>query len=208
MEASKNAQNQATKNMTTGEGGMMTTADPYLDRAVRILRQHGMDRSTADREKSGGTERERYLHTSTNYRMTDIQAAVGLVQLDRLEEIIARRRFMGARYGDAFNSMRDVVPPFEPDYARTAHQSYVVRFPGKAGQMGTVAALLRTKGVDTRPGIMCAHREVPYREAWPEGLLPESETAMDETLILPLYSSMTEGEQDRVLEALEEATRL
>jgi len=196
------------KIITTGEGGMVTTADPDLDKRIRILRQHGMDRSTVERENSDTISRERYLYTTTNYRMTDIQAAVGLVQMGRLDEIIARRRALALRYGVAIKSMKDVIAPFEPSYARATYQSYVVRLPGEAGRVKRIASSLQKNGIDSRPGIMCSHRELPYANAWPEGCLPESESAMDETLILPLFPSMTEAEQDRVITALQDAAKL
>jgi dTDP-4-amino-4,6-dideoxygalactose transaminase len=196
------------KIITTGEGGMVTTSNAELDMMIRILRQHGMDRSTLERENSNAISRERYLHTTTNYRMTDIQAAIGLIQLNRLDKIIARRRALAVRYGEAIKTMKDVIAPFEPPYARTTFQSYVVRLLGDAGRVKRIAESLRDNGVDSRPGIMCAHREPPYAQAWPEGCLPESESAMDETLIIPLFPAMTNLEQDRVLAALEDAAKL
>ena len=196
------------KIITTGEGGMITTHNSEVDRMVRVLRQHGMDRSTIDRENSVNVVREQYLHTTTNYRMTDIQAAIGLIQLGRLNAIIDQRRKLATRYNNAITNLKDAIPPKVPSYARTTYQSYVVRFKGKEGKAQKIANYLKENGVDTRPGIMCAHHEPPYSENWPKGSLPESELATQETLILPLFPGMTEDEQERVLTALEDAVKL
>jgi len=181
------------KVVTTGDGGMMTTADPDMDRLARLLRQHGMSVSDAERHQAGKVVIEQYLTTGFNYRMTDIQAAVGIHQLGRLEEIVAKRRRLATLYCEALAAVPGLLLPPEPAFARTNWQTFVVRL-AEPGRRLAVMDYLREKGVATRRGIMCAHLEPPYSPAWPKGSLPASERASETGLILPLYPEMTENQ--------------
>lgn len=194
------------KLLTTGDGGMLTTADPALDASFRLLRQHGMSVSDLARHAASRVVFEEYVETGFNYRMTDIQAAVGLEQLKRLGPLLARRRMLAARYAEALDMIPGVEPPQEPDHARTNWQSYIVRLEDPVRQRGVMDALL-AEGVVTRRGIMCAHLERPYSRAWPPGSLPASEAARDSGLILPLYHQMGEEDVMRVCAALGRAVR-
>jgi dTDP-4-amino-4,6-dideoxygalactose transaminase len=148
--------------------------------------------------------------------MTDVQAAIGRVQLERLPEIVARRRVLAERYATLLADVAGVRPPTEPAWARSNWQSYCVRLPAGVGQHAVMQALL-DQGVSTRRGIMCSHREQAYAlEPWSCGSgpglcgckpgtcrrLPESERAQDETLLLPLYPQMTDEQQDYVVAQL------
>lgn len=190
------------KLVTTGDGGMLTTASSTFDQKFRLWRQHSMSVSDTVRHRSKQVTFEAYPELGFNYRMTDIQAAVGREQLSRLPAIIARRRQLAARYSELLSA---VIPPTEPAFARSNWQSYCVRLPQGVDQRETMQLLLDS-GVSSRRGVMCAHREAAYTgaEAWREapGGLVESERAQDESLILPLFHQMTEEEQDRVVAAL------
>jgi perosamine synthetase len=196
------------KLLSTGDGGMLTTQDPELDAHVRLLRQHGMSVPDTVRHTSQQVIREDYPIVGFNYRMTDIQAAIGREQLKRLADVVARRRQLAARYNDRLCRIDEVVVPFEPGWARSNWQSYLVRLTDGLDQ-GTVMQRMLDAGVSTRRGVMNAHREPAYPPgSWRAGsTLNRSERARDTAIVLPLYHQLTEDEQDRVVDALAEAVR-
>ena len=143
------------KVITTGDGGMLTTANPEFDRKFRLLRQHSMSVPDTTRHASDRVTFEEYLELGYNYRMTDIQAAVGREQLKRLPEIIALRRELAARYNKLLAYIRDVTVPYEPAFARSNWQSYAIRIPNGCNQM-VVMQFMLDRGIATRRGVMCA----------------------------------------------------
>jgi dTDP-4-amino-4,6-dideoxygalactose transaminase len=191
------------KVITTGEGGMLTTRHADWDAQFRLLRQHGMTVSDAVRHGSSQVIFEEYPVSGFNYRMTDMQAAIGRRQLQRLPQIIARRRALAARYGELLAQTPGLRPPVEPEWARSNWQSYCVRLPDGADQARVMQAML-DRGVATRRGVMCAHLEGAY-----EGVrappLPNSEEAHLRCVLLPLYAQMTDEMQVAVVEALRAA---
>ena len=210
------------KVITTGDGGMLTTSRPEWDQQFRLWRQHTM--SVPDTVRHGAREVivESYPALGYNYRLTDIQAAVGREQLKRLPEIIARRRELAQRYREGLATISGLVLPREPEWARSNWQSFCVRLPDHCDQRQVMQSMLDA-GVATRRGIMCAHREPAYRqEPWscgsgPEACacppgscakLAESERAQDTCLLLPLYYQMTGEEQDYVITKLFQACAL
>ena len=189
------------KVVTTGEGGMMTTADPNHDRRIRLWRQHGMNVPDTIRHHSPQVVFEDYDCLGYNYRMTDIQAAVGRKQLERLPQLIARRRTIASQYVELLGNIEGLVMPFEPASAQSNWQSYCVRLPDRVDQR-TVMQNLLDQGIATRRGIMCAHREAPHRGERPRHDLRQSELAQDHAILLPLYAQMTESEIAQVADAL------
>ena len=191
------------KVMSTGDGGMLTTNEPEYDRLFRLWRQHAMSVNDQVRHSANQVIFEEYPMLGYNYRMTDIQAAVGREQLKRMPEIIAVRRRLAARYAELLASIPGLELPHEPDYAHSNWQSYAVRLPTGCDQRAVMQAML-DRGVATRRGIMCAHREVPYQRA--EGYnLPASELAQDRAIVLPLFPQMTDEELEYVSAMLHEA---
>ena len=185
------------KILTTGEGGMIVTQDPEISTRLRRLREHGMSVSAADRHRSGGAPvKEQYLEVGFNYRMTDIQAAVGLVQLDRLPGVIARRRELADRYAAGLADLPGVRTPSDPPWGTTNFQSYCVLVDAEPGR-DELMARLASVGISTRRGIMAAHLEPPY--AAPPVSLPVTEHLTANTIILPLYHALTEAQVDRVV---------
>lgn len=187
------------KLVTTGEGGMITTDDPELAVRLRRLREHGMSVSAADRHATGSVKREQYLETAFNYRMTDLQAAMGLVQLGRLAGMIARRRELAARYDELLIPL-GFRPVQDPEFGTANFQSYWVELPDDAPSSEDVLASLAAAGISGRRGIMAAHLEPAY-EGHPHADLPVTEHLTDRTVILPLHHELTEADQRRVVEA-------
>ncbi|HEX6529146.1 MAG TPA: DegT/DnrJ/EryC1/StrS family aminotransferase [Burkholderiales bacterium] len=192
------------KLVSTGDGGMLVARDRALIDAARELRHHGMSVSDIARHGSDAVLFEDYRRTGFNYRMTDIQAAVGLEQLKRLPLMLERRRAQAARYAKLLTGVAGVEAPVEPAYARTNWQSYVVRLARGEWQRPVMSAM-RERGIATARGIMCAHLEPPYRGTWPRGCLPHSEAMRERGLVLPLFHQLGPAEQERVVAALSAA---
>jgi perosamine synthetase len=204
------------KVITTGDGGMITTNNPEWDRQFRLLRQHSMSVPDTVRHGSKQVIFESYPALGYNYRMTDIQAAVGREQLKRLPEIIERRRFLARRYHLMLADIPGLKLPTEPIWARSNWQSYCIRLSQQYDQLQVMQAMLDV-GIGTRRGIMCAHREPAYlKESWSCGAerdscncaggscdrLIESEKAQDTAILIPLFHHMSEQEQDTVVNEL------
>jgi dTDP-4-amino-4,6-dideoxygalactose transaminase len=191
------------KLLSTGDGGMLTTSDPSLDRAFRLLRQHGMSVPDSVRHTASRVVHEEYPVLGFNYRMTDIQAAIGREQLKRLPAVVARRRELASRYAARLGACAGVVVPREPAWARTNWQSYAIRV--DARRRTPVMQLLLDRGIATRRGAMNAHREAAYGPGtWRSaGSLRNGEEAQDTSIVLPLFHQLTERDQDLVIEAVE-----
>lgn len=183
------------KVLTTGEGGMITCNDPELYRRMKLLREHGMSLTPDVRHVSG--QAESYEVTAYNYRMTDIQAAIGSVQLSKVPDFVAERRRLAEQYREQFREIRWIEFPEEPPYACCNRQSFPVRvLSGAPLTRDKVMGHLQEQGIATRRGIPCIHKEPPYIDSgW---CLPESEAASRESLILPLYNGMTPEQTERV----------
>jgi len=193
------------KVLTTGEGGMITTADGDLATRLRGLRQHAMTVSDLARHSSTKVVIESYDEVGYNYRMTDLQAAVGIVQLQRLEEMIAKRRELAQRYSSQLASLPWLVLPTEPAECQHTFQSYMVRLRDDAPvSRDEFMQILLDRGISSRRGIMAIHRELPYRnEKWP-GVLPVTDRVTDTAVVLPLFHAMTPDDQEYVIECIRE----
>lgn len=195
------------KLLTTGEGGMAVCADAETAARMRRLREHGMSVSAADRHSSGSVAPESYGEVGFNYRMTDIQAAVGLVQLRKLPAMVARRRELAERYREGLKGLFADMPGArlvgDPVHGTTNYQTCWLMLGGDAppGARDRLLADLAGAGISARRGIMAAHLEPPYAgsERVP---LPHTERLARDSLVLPLYHSLTTGQQDRVVAAL------
>jgi dTDP-4-amino-4,6-dideoxygalactose transaminase len=192
------------KVMSTGDGGMITTSNDAWDARFRLLRQHGMSVPDTVRHSANQVIFESYPILGYNYRMTDIQAAVGREQLKRLPEVFAARRAMADRYRSLLSRIPGLAVPQEPAYARTNWQSYCVRLPGHADQRAVMQHMLDA-GVSTRRGIMCSHREEPYRNGGEPLSLPHSEAAQDHCIVLPLFPQLSASDQERIADHLAQA---
>ncbi len=194
------------KVVTAGEGGMLTTSRPDLDAKFRLWRQHGMSVSDAQRHGSPTVIFEDYPVQGYNYRMTDIQAAIGREQLKRLPSIIAQRRALADRYREALGGIDDMTLPAEPSWARSNWQSYCVLLAESVDQRRVMQSMLNS-GVATRRGIMNMHQERAHSDVPLPHPLMRSQVARDHCVLLPLFAQMTTDEQDEVIAALKTALK-
>ncbi|MFN0195655.1 MAG: DegT/DnrJ/EryC1/StrS family aminotransferase, partial [Planctomycetaceae bacterium] len=191
------------KVISTGEGGMITTHNAAYAQRMRLLRQHGMSVPDTVRHHSQQVVVEQYTLLGYNYRMTDIQAAIGIEQMKKLETIVAMRRKLAARYDAAFKDHPWIRPPFVPEECETNYQSYAVQLAESAPvSRNQLMQMLLDAGISSRRGIMLSHLEPPYADQPLRRPLIHSEWASENSLLLPLYPSMTETEQDFVIEQL------
>jgi dTDP-4-amino-4,6-dideoxygalactose transaminase len=193
------------KLLTTGEGGMIVTPDAEVAARLRRLREHGMDASAVNRHASPQPMIERYLETGFNYRMTDIQAAIGLVQLGKLDRMVARRRELAARYQHLLADIPDLAMVRDPAYGTTNYQGFwIVLPPGFPVSRNELLGRLAGAGVSARRGVMAAHLEPAYAGE-PRPHLPVTERLTANSVTLPLFHEMTEGQQDHVVSVIHAA---
>jgi len=194
----------ARKVITSGEGGMIVTDDAKLAARLRRLRHQGMSLTDFERHGASPTTFESYPEIGYNFRITDVQAAIGNVQLGRLDDAIGRRRLVAERYSAGLSNHRWLIPPVPPRHVQTNWQSYQVRL--RAGAPLNRDALmesLHAQGVPTRRGVMASHLELPYRATAPT--LPKTEDAAANCLQLPLHPGLELSDAELVLTAIERA---
>jgi dTDP-4-amino-4,6-dideoxygalactose transaminase len=193
------------KVITTGEGGMIVLDDPDLARRARELVDHGASISDAEKHRSdtvAALRSEVFAEIAYNYRLSDLQGAVGAVQMTRLDELVARRRERALRYSAAFRGSGWIVPPDVPDHVDTNWQSYVVRIdPSSPVSRDELAQLLLDAQIACRPGYTACHRQPAYAEARDQSL-PNTERALASSLVLPLYPDMEDEAQSQVIDAV------
>lgn len=198
------------KIITTGEGGMALTNDDELARHLAMLRTHGITRNSAmfqvsDSREVGPWHYEQQM-LGFNYRMTDIQAALGLSQLERLDDFVERRNVMARRYNELLQGLPLQLPVVQPEN-RSAFHLYVVRLKRNATgrSHSQIFEELRKKGIGINLHYMPVHLQPYYRElGFAPGQYPEAETHGEDAITLPLYSALTDEDQDRVVSALKE----
>jgi len=197
------------KAVTTGEGGMLVTDDDVLAGRARVLLNHGASVSDLVKHKADTVEAllaEEFHEVGYNYRMTNLQGALGVVQMSRIEEILVQRRQRAERYSAAFAQVPGVIPPVVPDYATPSWQSYAIRVAADAQvSRNEVAQRLLDAGVACRPAYMACHLQPVYQRSYPDLRLPGTEKALNSVIILPLYPRMSDAEQDYVIECVAQA---
>jgi perosamine synthetase len=186
------------KLITTGEGGMLLTNDAEMAERARALRAHGMSLSDLTRHRADRVLFEEYRELGYNYRMTDLQGALGLAQITRLDTIIERRQHLARRYSAALAHVEDIRLPPSPTDTPHTYQSFMIEVP--PGVRDTLMSELLAVGVATRRGVMAIHMEPLYRRRYPALCLPVTECGTRDTLLLPMYTTMTSVEQEYVVE--------
>jgi perosamine synthetase len=189
----------ARKILTTGEGGMVTTNDAAGAKRLRLLRAHGASVSTADRDLASKVVLETYPEVGFNYKITDIQSAIGVVQMAKLDSVVAERRRLAARYDQMLAGDERIVVPYEPVGYQHVYQSYCVRLRSRRTQDEVMTAMMDA-GVATRR-IFSIHDQPAYRDDRAPHL-PHTEAAAAECILLPMFVGLTEDEQDQVVRAL------
>jgi dTDP-4-amino-4,6-dideoxygalactose transaminase len=189
------------KVITTGEGGMITVHDPAVAERLRRLRAHAMDVSDLARHAARDVVIESYPERGFNVRMTDMQAALGLCQLEVLDTVLTKREHLAERYTAALRQIPGLEPPYDPPYARRTWQSYCVRVTSQSavGRTELMRRLL-SDGIPTRRGVMAIHHEAAY--AGTAGELPITDAAARDVLMLPLFPDLTFEQQDYVIARL------
>jgi dTDP-4-amino-4,6-dideoxygalactose transaminase len=191
------------KVITTGEGGMVTTNNRGYAEQLRMLRHQGMNVPDTVRHRSKTVIVEEYPYLGYNYRLTDIQAAVGVEQMKRLDRIVWQRRELAARYGRALADHSWIEPPCVPEYAQPNFQSYAVQLTDDAPvARDEFMQRLLDAGIATRRGVMLSHLEKPYEDWAVRTSLPQSEWASARSMLLPLFPHMTIEQQDEVIQSL------
>lgn len=183
------------KSITTGEGGMVTTNSRDLYEKLCSLRNHGIMKKN---------DEEIFTDLGYNYRMTDLQASLGLAQFKKLENILEKRLALAKSYDNAFREISYIQTPFVPRYMRHTYQSYMIKIIGGDVSRDRVVDKLKEKGIATKKGIMLIHKEPLYQKLFGKISLPISERVAKSCLILPLYAKMRREEQGYVINSLKE----
>lgn len=182
------------KVITTGDGGMVTTNSPELARRVRALRQHGLLNPA-----------EGYLEVGYNFRLTDMQAAVGREQLRKLPELLSKRRMQAECYIKAFSNIEWLQPQLDTPDTKSNYQSFQMRIlPGSPVSQSQLVSHLDQKGITAQPGIVPIHKQHFYSSAT---YLPETERAYREVVMLPIYHSLSSDEQHYIINSVLELFR-
>jgi dTDP-4-amino-4,6-dideoxygalactose transaminase len=194
------------KMITTGEGGMITTDDGPLVEKARALRSTGASISDLERHKAKGILVQQYLDVGYNYRMTDMQAAIGLVQMKKLDAILTQRTAQARVYDAALKEMDEVEPPYVPEYCTHAYSSYLIRLGPSAGiSRDELLRFMAAQGISCRVGIQPLHLEPIYRQRFGHLRLPVAGEAARTTMFLPIFPGLTEDQQRRIIETLKKA---
>ncbi|MCK6554557.1 DegT/DnrJ/EryC1/StrS family aminotransferase [Candidatus Binatia bacterium] len=191
------------KMITTGEGGMLVTDNEAWAERARVLRSTGASVSDLVRHQAKGTIVQEYVEAGFNYRLTDLQAAIGLVQLGRLPAMLAERRRQAEVYDAALAPVDEIEPPYVPPYAEHAYSSYCIRLRPQARVSAHDLVLrMAARGISCRHGIQPLHREPYFRERTAGLVLAESEAAASDSLFLPIFPGFLPADQGRVVDEL------
>lgn len=189
------------KVISTGDGGMITTNNEAYYNRMKLLRQHGMSVNDRARHESSKIIFEDHLEVGYNYRLTDIQAAVGIQQLEKIDWIVGKRRKIAKRYHKAFKGINCIQLPTEKKGYFSNYQSYSIYLKDNCPHSrNDIMQKMLDAGVSTRRGIMTTHRETAYKEECAGLSLPVSEKACDRSIILPLFVPMKDEDIDKVIE--------
>ena len=187
------------KVISTGDGGMVTTSRQDFADRMKLLRQHGM--SITDRARHGSSKVvfEDHLEVAYNYRLTDIQAAVGIQQLAKLDVIVNERRKIAQRYAELLKDIDCIRLPQEPEGCYSNWQSYsIYLLPNAPIERNDLMQRMLDAGVASRRGIMTSHRETAYTKRDGITSLPITEDACDRSIIIPLFVPMSNDDVNTV----------
>jgi perosamine synthetase len=196
----------ATKTLTTGEGGMVTTNDPSLADRIALMRLHGLSRDAWKRYTAEGTWRYEITEAGYKYNLTDLQAALGLVQLSKCEEMWRRRVAIAQKYDKALASFEAYRTPKVAEDVQNAWHLYVILVRPSALRIhrDRVMEELRQRGIGTSVHFIPLHLHPYYQRTYGyrPGEFPVAEDYFDRCISLPIYPGMTDEDLHRVIEAL------
>ncbi len=189
------------KIITTGDGGMISSNNPDFDERFRLLRQHGMNISDSVRHSSKKVIIEKYTTTGFNYRMTDIQAAVGIEQIKKLPYIVKVRRRLASYYRESLQDISWIILPQEEKYCNTNWEAFPIRISNSAKySRNEIMQHLYDIGISTRRGIMNAHQEMPYApQKWS---LKNTELASNSSFLIPLFPSILDEQVEYIISSI------
>jgi perosamine synthetase len=187
---------------------MIMTSRPNFAERMRRLREHAMTVSAADRHASIEPVIEEYPETGFNYRMSDMQAAVGIVQLTRLDAMTARRRDLAHYYQERLAGITGLRIVTDTPLGRTNFQSFWIVLPDDFPlTRDNLLRKMMKRGISARRGFMAAHLEPAYRDSR-HGELAVTERLTRQSLILPLFHEITQDQQDQVIAVVRESAGL
>ncbi len=188
------------KVITTGDGGFITTnREDYYER-LKLLRQHGMSVNDRERHVSKKVIFENHLEIGYNYRLTDIQASVGIKQLEKLDWIVSERRKIAHKYHEAFKNISYLKIPQEENGYYSNYQSYSIYLEKNCPiSRNELMQQMLNFGIATRRGIMTIHREIAYKKEFQNISLPITENVSDNSILLPLFVPMSESDFDYIV---------
>lgn len=191
------------KVMTTGDGGMITTNNRKYYERLKLLRQHGMSVNDRARHLSKKVIHEEYLELGYNYRMTDIQASIGIKQLEKLDWLISERRKIAKHYFNALKNIKCLALPQELPNSFSNFQSFSVYLKDNCPiKRNVLMQKLMDKGIATRPGVMTIHTAAAYKKLCKNTHLPVSEKISARSMILPLYVPMKTYDLNRIIKEI------
>jgi perosamine synthetase len=191
------------KVISTGDGGMITTNNEAYYERLKLLRQHGMSVNDRTRHESSKIIFEDHLEVGYNYRLTDIQASVGIQQLEKIDWIVGKRRKIAFKYHKAFKGIPFLQLPIEKKGFYSNYQSYSIYLKDDCPvSRNDIMQKMLDAGISTRRGIMTTHRETAYKDECKGLSLPVSEKACDRSIILPLYIPMKNEDIEKVISTL------
>ena len=182
---------------------MILTDNRTLAHRARMLRTHGMSLSDLQRHHAVSVAIEEYHDLGYNYRLSDLHAAVGIEQMKKLDFVLMRRKQIADRYDEAFADLECIQLPFSSYDQPHSYQSYIIQLrPQAPSTREQVMQEMLEAGIATRRGVMAIHLEPYYRQRFPQVKLPVTEVAAQCTLLLPIYATMTDSEQEYVIDHL------
>jgi perosamine synthetase len=191
------------KTISTGEGGMLATIDGSVAERARRLRSHAASVSAVSRHEAKGLVAEQYEELGFNYRMSDVQAAIGIEQLQKLDRLLARRRAIAEKYNDALGSLAELQIPARPAYAGHSYQSYGIRLTAECRcRRDDLLRELVELGISCRRGISPIHLEPLYAQDHRPISLPVTEAVAAQSLFLPMFASLSDADQNRIVDAV------
>jgi perosamine synthetase len=191
------------KVISTGDGGLITTSNTMYNDRLRLLRQHGMSMNDRLRHDSNKVLLEEYTEVGFNFRMTDIQAALGIKQLEKLDWLVIERRKIANYYLSSLKDIHCIRLPYEKPGYFSNYQSFSIYLKKNTPvSRNELMEKLLEEGVTTRRGIMTAHREPAYKNSSSGISLPVSEDASDNSILIPLYVPMELNEIEKVCHSI------